>query len=207
MSKYFGDVLGGNYTKFDNTGHQTMAGDARPWRDETGDALALQKTGSGVSFNLSDGTVDFATNAQMASDYVIKNVQLNHDRDPTTNIYPHIHFFQAENSVPNFLLQYRWQVNGSTITTSWTSLKCNTLAFSYSSGTIHQIASTAAGIAVPGGTTISDIVQFRICRDTDNDSGEFGAPGNDPYSVTVGILSFDVHIQLNSTGSTDQYGK
>jgi hypothetical protein len=180
-----------------------MAGDARPWRDELGDAISLQQTGTGVSRNNSEATVEFITGANL-SDYLFMNVQLNHDKDLTSSLYPHIHFFQAQNTTPNFLLQYRWQVNGGTKVTSWTNLKCNTLAFTYSSGTLNQIAYSSP-ISVPAGTTVSDIVQFRILRDNANTSGVF--TGSDPYTATVGVLAFDVHFQINSLGSTDQYTK
>jgi hypothetical protein len=195
-----------DYTEFDATGHQSMAGDARPWRDEYGDAVTLKVQGTGVSADAAEGTVVYATNAAL-DDYLYTNRQLNHDRDETSKIYPHIHFLQAENKTPNFLLQYRWQINGGAKVTSWTSLACKTLAFDYPAGggTIHQIAGTAAGITPPAGSSLSDIVQFRILRDTANASGEVG--GADGYSAAVHILSFDVHIQTNSLGSTEQYEK
>ena len=76
------------------------------------------------------------------------------------------------------------------------------------SGSLHQISYSAA-IAVPVGTTISDIVQFRIYRDTSNASGEFAGtcPYNTGGNASTGILSFDVHFQINSLGSDDQYTK
>lgn len=79
------------------------------------------------------------------------------------------------------------------------------LAFTYTAGTIHQISHTAAGITPPGGSTISDIVQFRIIRDTTNASGAFS--GSDTYSGVVGVLSFDVHVQINSLGSSSEFSK
>jgi hypothetical protein len=198
----FGDAT--NYTKFDTTGHQTMAGNARPWRDELTDALNIRSIGSGVSINNTESTVDFATNAQIANDYLYCNIQLNHDKDLTSIISPHIHFFQSQNNMPNFMIQYRWQTNDGAKVTSWTSLKINTPAITYVSGTIMQI-SNGADITPPAGTGLSDIVQFRICRDTDNDSGLF--TGADPYTTTVGILAFDVHFMINSLGSDTEYTK
>lgn len=172
------------------------------YRDEIGDAIALQQTGAGVSRNNTESTVDYLTSAN-TSDYMYANVQLNHDRELTSTIYPHIHWFQALNAVPNFLLQYRWQVNGGAKTTGWTNWQCNTTAFSYAAGTIHQIC-YSAGISAAVGSTISDIVQFRIIRDTTNVSGFFGA---DPYGATVGVLAFDVHILLDTNGSIGEYVK
>lgn len=193
-----------NYSQFDTTGHQTMVGTARPWRDQLADALSLKVQGSGISVDSTEATVVFATNADYPTDYCFTNIQLNHDKDLTASIYPHIHWFQAENNSPNFILEYRWQINGGAKVTSWTPLVCNTLAHTYSSGTIHQISYTAP-IDVPVGTTLSDIIQFRIYRDTANDSTEFA--GADPYTLAAHIMAFDVHFQINSLGSTDEYTK
>jgi hypothetical protein len=193
-----------NYTMWDTTGHQTMGGEARPWRDELTDALNIRSTGVGVATNNTENTVEFVAAALSANDYIYMNVQLNHDKDLASLIYPHIHFFQGSNAVPNFLVQYRWQKNLGEKVTSWTSLKCNTLAAAYSGTTKNNIAHSV-GIAPPTGSTLSDIVQFRISRDTANVTGLFA--GADPYTGTVGILAVDIHFQINSLGSTDEYTK
>lgn len=193
-----------SHTKFDESGHQTMVGDARPFRDEIGDALALQVLGVGISVNAAEGTRDFATNANL-SDYLFANVQLNHDRDLLSVIKPHIHFFQTSAAMPNFLFQYRWQRGNTGKTTAWVNLKCNLAAFTYVSGTLNQIAVTASGIIPPVDSALSDIVQFRILRDNANTSGVFA--GSDPYAGPASVLSFDVHLQLNSIGSDEEYVK
>lgn len=203
-----------NYTHFDEDGHQTMFGDARPWRDELGDALAIKVQGTGISTDLTESVVNFdfnaAYNANPAlADFLYKNVQLNHDKDLSSMVYPHIHWLQAKNYAPHFLLQYRWQINGGLKTTAWTFLKCNALAFPYTIGTsMHQI-SYSAGIAVPPGSNLSDVIQFRIYRDTTNAALQF--VGNCPYNTggnaSAGVLSFDCHFMINSLGSNEEYIK
>jgi hypothetical protein len=180
-----------------------MFGNARPYRDEMGDAINLVQQGTGVALNVTESTVEFNTAANL-SDYSIKNCQLNHDKDITALIYPHIHFFQASSAVPNFLLQYRWQKNGIAKVTGWANLKCNVAAVPYTSGTIVQI-SQALPITPPAGSNLSDIVQFRVLRDNANTSTVFS--GADPYSGTVGILYFDLHFMTNSLGSDTEYTK
>ena len=201
----FGNVAGGHYSEFEADGTLEAIGDARTIRDELGDVTTLRVVGTGVAENDAEATMDFSTLANL-SDYIYTNVQLNHDRDLSANIYPHIHWFQAETNVPNFLLQYRWQTNAGAKVTSWTDLKCNTAVHAWTSGTIHQICRTASGIAVPAGTTLSDIIQFRILRDNAPTSAEFGGVA-DPYTATVGVLSFDVHIVTNTLGSRSEYSK
>jgi len=192
-----------NYTLYSATGHQTMIGDARPWRDELSDAVNLQQTGPGVSRNATESSVEYTTGSNL-SDYMYVNIQLNHDKDLTSSIYPHIHFWQAQNNVPNFLLQYRWQILGGAKTTAWTNLACNTLAFTYTSGTLNNIAYSTP-IAPPVGTTLSDIIQFRILRDNANTSTVFA--GTNTYTATVGVTAFDIHFMLDSLGSDTQYAK
>jgi hypothetical protein len=194
-----------DHTKFTAEGHQIMIGDARPWRDQLTDAINIKSTGTGVSVNSTESTMDFVNNANL-NDYLFFNVQLNHDKDLSASIYPHIHFFQAEAQMPNFLLQYRWHVNGGLKTTAWTNLKCNSRAFDNPAGgqTRNQIAYSAA-ITIPAGSTISDIVQFRILRDTGNASTAF--TGTDPYTATVGVLAFDIHFMTDSLGSNEEYEK
>lgn len=216
---------GTNYTSWDSTGHQTMAGTARPWRDALTDALSLQQNGAGISRNATESTVDFAHNATWNATFTLAdamylNVQLNHDRDHASLIYPHIHWFQAANYSPNWLLEYRWQKNGGgtagtlTKVTSWTELACNNLAFNWStktggSGTLHQI-SYSAGISPPTGSDISDIIQFRIYRDTTGASTTYTGvtcPYNTGGNRTAAVMAFDCHFQINSLGSTDEYTK
>jgi hypothetical protein len=203
-----------HYTQFDGTGHQTMVGDARPWKDQLYEMISLQQNGAGVSRNINEATVDFTSaatyNATFTSaDAVFGSVQLNHDRDHSVSIFPHLHWWQEKDYVPNWLIAYRWQVIGGVKTTAWTLLPVITKAFTYTPGTsLHQVCYSAA-IAPPVGTSISDIVQFRIFRDTGNASGQFA--GTDPYNTggnaTAMAMYFDPHIQINSLGSTDEYSK
>jgi hypothetical protein len=184
---------------------------ASAWKDEIGDVLTVQRSGAGITLNLAEATVDFDYNAAYnatpaLADMLYKNVQLNHDRNLSASVYPHIHWFQAKNYIPNFLFQYRWQINGGAKVTAWTFLKCNLLAFPYVLlSTQHQI-SYSLPIAVPPGTTLSDIIQFRIYRDTSNASLQF--TGNCPYNTggnaSCPVMSFDVHVVIDSVGSTQE---
>jgi len=201
-----------DFSYFDMSGFLTFTGDARPWRDQLSDSLNLQRSGPGVSTDITESTVDFAYNATYnatfsLADALFCNIQLNHDKDLSVNLYPHIHWIQAKDYAPNLLLEYRWQVLGGIIQTTWTKLACNVPEYTYTPGTsLHQMSHPSASISVPVGSNISDIVQFRIYRDTGNASSVFA--GSDPYNTggnaTVSVLAFDVHFQINSIGSTER---
>lgn len=204
IPRKFGNPDVGHFTGFNDDGFMEMHGNARVFRDELGDALSLKVQGVGITTNSIELVVEFPNTADL-NDYLYKNVQLNHDRDSTTAIFPHLHFFQENNAVPNFLLQYRWQINGTQKVTPWTNLRCNVAVLPYVSGSMSQIASTLDGIAPPAESGLSDIIQFKMIRDSANASGEF--VGADPYAGTVGVTSFDVHILLNTLGSDEIMSK
>jgi hypothetical protein len=193
----FGDVNGGNYTAFDDNGKLLRYGNARTELDEVSSAIALKVQGTGITTNLVEQTQDFLVNADL-NDYLISSTQLNHDRDLTAIIDPHIHFWQTSANIPNFLLQYRWQKNNETEVSTWTNLVCRTPKWTYTSGKLHQMLFSVSGITPPTGTKMSDIVQFRVIRDNANTSTLF--PSADPVAATVQVMSFDVHKICDKLG-------
>lgn len=208
-----GDVAGGNYVEFMQNGTIRLHGTARTWRDELGDLLQVQRNGAGITLNVAEATIDFDYNAAYhatptLADMAYRNVQLNHERDLTATLYPHIHWFQAKNYSPNFLLGYRYQLNGAAKTTPWTLLPMNSLAFPYASGTLNQISYTA-GIVVPVGAQLSDIMQVRIYRDAGNVSGLFAGacPYNTGGNASAPTTSFDIHYVKDSLGSDEELVK
>ena len=198
-----GNVAGGSYTEFEADGTLEMHGAATCWRDELGDIIQFQSTGIGVAVSTTEASVEFVTTCNATNDYVFGNVQLNHDRLNGAVIQPHLHWWQAETNVPNWLLKYRWQKNGSAKVTAWTDLKLDALAFTWVSGTLNQISYNAAGITPPTGDGVSDILQFRLTRDTTSTV----YAGADPYTATVAATSFDVHIEIDTLGSRQEYVK
>jgi hypothetical protein len=181
-----------------------MDGAATVWDDMFGDITKVQVQGTGVTLNSAELTLDFLASAEI-NDYAIVVYQMSHKWKPGSTIYPHIHWIQQDNIVPNFLIQYRWQRNKQAKTTDWTNYKCNTNnAFTYSSGSLNQITA-GGGITAPEDYGISDVIQVRIIRDTKNQSTVFSGP--DPYSGTVSISSVDFHFEIDTEGSRTQYGK
>jgi len=182
-----------------------LDGEATVFDDMFGDITKVKVSGSGLSLNTSQNTIDFTSSSNL-SDYAMVVYQMSHKWKMGTTIYPHFHWVQEFSSAPNFLIQYRWQKNGEAKTTSWTNYKCNdSNAFTYSTGSLNQITHGSSGITPPTGYGISDVIQVRILRDTGNASTVF--TGNDPYSGTVAISSVDCHIEIDTEGSRSQYTK
>lgn len=200
---YIGDGGVANYVKINQSGHLSMSGYARPWRDELIPVLSFQKQGAEITIDSSECVVVFQNNTKI-DDFMYTNVQLNHDKDLSTPIYPHLHYWQSEANVPHWVIQYRWQVNGAAKNTTWTTRRWSSLVYTYTAGTLNQIVNFS-GIVPPSGTGVSDIIQFRIIRDNENQSTLF--TGNDPVAGSVYLMAADFHIQLNSIGSDEQWIK
>lgn len=193
-----------NYIKIDANGNLTLNGDATVFDDLTASITTIKTVGVGVSLNDAEVSIDFSNSSNLL-DYAVLSYQMPHSWKIGSVIYPHIHWEQANNITPNFLIQYRWQDQGNTKTTSWTNYPITTNAFAYTSGTINQISFKIAGLTPPLNAGLSDIIQFRVIRDNANDSGAFS--GIDTYPATVAITSVDIHTERDTLGSNSEYAK
>ncbi len=192
-----------DYTTFDEYGTMVATGNATCFRDEVGPSTTIKTIGTFVTLDGAENTLDFTTNATL-NDYAYVNVQINHDWKAGSDIKPHIHWEQRSSATPNWLVQYRWQRNGQAKTTAWTNYKCNTNAFTYTSGTLNQI-SYGAGITPPANYSTSDIFEMRVIRDMNNTSTVF--TGVDTYSGDAELTSFDCHLEIDMLGSRTEYTK
>lgn len=185
--------------------HNSFRGSNREtsWDDLIGAITSIQVQGTGVSLNAAEQTIEFTTGANLL-DYAWISYQVKHSWKNGSVCGPHVHWEQTNNATPNILIRYRWQRNGQAKTTAWTDYKCNTNAFTYSSGTLNQI-SFGTGVTPPSGYSISDILQIRIFRDNANASGVF--TGADAYTGVFSITSGDTHLELDSDGSRQEYSK
>jgi hypothetical protein len=197
---------GTNQTLFETDGTMVAQGDATCYRDELNDLLktGLNNPADRVILDLVEGTLNFKSNSAL-NDWALMNIQVNHDWKLGTAIEPHLHWFQNATQTPNWLIEHRWQKQLSAKTTAWTSVTWSTNAISWSTGVINQITSFGSINAPVGYGQVSDIVQFKLYRDTGNASTLFGAP--DAYSGSASTVSFDVHIQVDMMGSRGLYTK
>lgn len=193
-----------NYSEFENDGTLVFNGSATVFDDESGSGINLQRTGVGISNNLQEATVEYLGSANL-DDYISTSMQMKHKWKLGTKIKPHIHWQQNQAIVPNWLIQYRWQSNGEIKNTSWTSVKCTNNTFTYTSGILNQISEIIDGITPPENASLSDIIQFRVLRDSGNDSGLF--TGVDIYSGVASLMSFDFHMEIDTVGSRQEYIK
>lgn len=200
---YFGNVSAGNYSEFEADGTYIAKGDATTFDDLQGSILSLKTVGIRVTVNDLENTLEYTALASL-SDYAFDNYQVRHRWLIGSVVKPHIHWEQNQDAIPNFLIQYRWQVQGEAKTVGWTNYPLTGLAFTYVSGTLNQI-SGGAGITPPVGAGLSDVIELRIIRDNANASGVFA--GADPYTGVVSLTFADIHIEEDTLGSRLEFVK
>lgn len=200
-----GAIANGNFTEFETDGTMEALGNATTWRDELGPLIGqrLESPGSDIVQNNAEGTLTFKASATL-TDYVTYALQLNHDWDVGENVEFHLHWWQVSANIPNWMIQYRWQVNGEARTAGWTSSAWDNNVFAYSAGTLNQITEFGT-ITPPVSAGLSDIFQVRLIRDTANASTLFA--GADPEAADVEAMSSDMHRTSNTMGSREEYVK
>ena len=176
------------------------------WLDEVGDLAGKVRKGGPLRIvdNETESFTAFSKLCDVEANWIYFNIQLNHDRLLGSALHAHLHWFQEAAAVPNWVIYYRWQVNGAVKVTDWTPLGLKTHAFTWVSGTILQISKSVA-IAAPATDGLSSIFQVRLTRDKDNSSGQF--TGNDLLDGDGNALSFDLHKRVDSFGSMLEYTK
>lgn len=216
----FGDgVAATNYTQFDSTGHQTMAGTAKPWEDLRVEPIARTTGANAPTFEKwyddAAGTsrgvylYSFDDAAAGSEKEVFFTMQMPHAWDGGS-IEFHLHWVGAVNdttSAPRWGLEYAWKEigqvfadttivysDGNNYNGSGTSANI-TLGTHY----ISKFATIAPGTSADG---LSSILIGRIFRDSANAADTYNAAG-----AKCGLLYIDAHYQMNSLGSTDEYTK
>lgn len=197
--------IGPRQAQFAPDGTLKLHNEATSWRDELYALVGqkLESPSADIETDVDEASIVFEDTATLV-DYITMSIQINHDWLIGSDIHPHLHWWQTDGAVPNWLIQYRWQINGEVKTTDWTNSPWTEHVSAYSAGTLNQITKFAA-ISPPVGAGLSDILQVRIIRDTDDDSTEFGDV--DPLAGSVSAISFDIHIETDSFGSDGEYSK
>ena len=201
-----GDVASGNYFQIEADGTFVLNGNATTWRDELGVLLGqrLESPASDIVQNDAEGTITFKDSARYPTDYMSYVLQINHDWD-LSDVEFHIHWFQASSANVNWLIEYRWQVNGQLKTVNWTQQTLKQQIFTYDSGTLVQINDANVAIVPPATVNVSDFFQVKLYRDYTNASGLFDSA--ETSGLDVDALSADMHRKSNMLGSHEEYVK
>jgi len=201
-------------TDWDSTGHQTMVGSAKPWEDLRIEPSVRQAAGTGVpSFEkwyddlagTSRGVFLYSFTKENTANQkeVFFTVQMPHAWDGGV-LSMHIHWVPAatENATDviwgmEYCMKDIGEVYGDT-TIVYTSATLIPDDANITAGKhyISEFADITPGADANG---ISMVLIGRIFRR----SGD----ASDTYTNKVGLMYIDLHYQLNSLGSTDEYLK
>ncbi len=170
--------------------------------------VRIDSSSTRYSYNVYNGTVVFNNNARYPNEPISMMDQMPHKWKAGTSIRPHIHWFQQSANEPNWLILYKLLKKDTAITietdfTNHIALTKSHNAFTYVSGTLDQI--TAFPEIDMTGYALSDMIHYVLFRDTTNASGEFA--GADPSSQAEHLKEFDVHLEIDSLGSEEEFVK
>ena len=157
-----------------------------------------------VDYNYTELTVDFSATARYLNEPVGVVFQMAHAKLLDSPVYPHLHWIQEEDHIPNWLIAFRWYKNGQLVPSTWTLAKYTTHEYTYASGALAQYTNFP-GISAPAAETVSSMLEIKLYRDSANTSTKFA--GADPYTSSAKAKELDVHIQLDSLGSNGQLTK
>jgi hypothetical protein len=129
-------------------------------------------------------------------------IQMPHNWKEGTDIHPHVHWVPCASNPGNVVweLEYSWQnINGTFAPVSNMAIDATAAG---GTAWVHKLSVFKTGGVdhITGtGKTISSMLVCRIHRNA-------GA-GSDTYAADVGLLEFDIHYQIDSLGSRQEYTK
>jgi hypothetical protein len=198
----FGDVDAGNYSAFEeDTGFLMADGSGVAWDDLRFPVVgvAFYSAAGRVDYNYDENTLDFQDNATSADKAHIV-AQMQHSYKSNSSVHPHIHWIQNQSGYPDWHLRYRHYGNGDLVPTGWydVSISASAHIYTYVSGNLLQISEfpVISGVDLSG-YGVSWILDGQIYRNSAGDS----------YTGDASLKEFDLHYQIDTRGSRQEYIK
>lgn len=167
----------------------------------------LTSPSSNIIYSTYYNYVNFKKTSDYPDDYLVMAIQMSHRWKIGTVVYPHIHWLQTAAAMPNWLINYAWQIQGAAENSTYTLQPHTANTYTWSSGSLNQITKFGS-ITPPEGAGLSDILMIYIFRDVANDSGKFaGAEVDVDVQDNALASSFDIHFEIDSAGSDTEYTK
>lgn len=169
------------------------------WDDLKAPATSLKVGSTAPSSNTDYGWLEFAHNADA---FVFSILQLPHAWKEGSTLKPHVHWMKttAAAGEVEWQLEYRWVPIGEVMDAAWTTL--SVLTPSVSDGNAqYQHALSAFGEIDGTGKTLSDMLICKITRLGSSYSG------SSHYEAAAALIEFDIHYEIDSLGSEEEYIK
>lgn len=198
-----------NYTRFDATGHQTMAGAARPWDDVLPYAFN-PSTGLTALGSKDYGTTGFkfyfwSRNAA-ANEAAQFFFQIPHRMLEGGDAHFHLHVIPSANGAAGnedveLKLEYQWVNIGGSYSASANSTDTDVFRVGAAEANKHVLWEFTPALAGAGKTLSADLL-VKVSRLT-----KTADVVHDNYTGDVYLRFADVHMQIDAQGSTDETAK
>ena len=183
-----------NYLEITASGYLRIYGEGTVWDDLRFPAQGINPPGqvSDPDLDITDGTWLFDNNS---TEILMGIAQMAHNWREGSAIYPHIHWSPTNTDTGDVRWQLDYQIAsfGGTFPGSWTTLNIDDPG----DGTDdkYQVA-TFSAISMTG-HTLSCMIKWKVSR----------IGGSDTYNADAKFLEFDIHYEIDSFGSNEQYIK
>lgn len=154
-----------------------------------------------IDYDFDECEVVFAANARYDEEAVCIVAQMQHAKRLGSIVSPHLHWIQDAETVPNWLIAYRWYNNGEA-PGAFALAALTGHAFTYVSGDLAQITEFP-NLKAPVGETVSSILDIKIFSDSGNESTLFDGA----VALAGRAKELDLHYQIDSVGSGLEYVK
>jgi hypothetical protein len=190
-----------DYANIGADGTVTLAGTATTFDDLMFPASAINPAGTANPAGVDNDHGWFLFDAA-ATETIAVQVQLPHRWKVGSTLYPHVHWHKTTAAAGNVLwrLEYKWADINAVMDAAWTSLDVvSTIAATPDTNTAQKhLISAWAGISTAG----KGISAMLICR-----INRIGGDGTDTYGADAAMMQFDLHFEIDSFGSSQEYTK
>jgi hypothetical protein len=191
------DVDDTNYAEFEADGSLKFYGTATVWEDLRFPATAINPAGAPSAMVFDTTNIGFLASA--SSTQVIAIIaQIPHSWKTGSTIFPHIHWEPTTTNIGNVVwrMEYKWTNIFDTESSAWlTPLDLVAPA----DGVVwkHQLSSFE-GLS-GAGKSLSSLITIKISR--------IGGSDLDTYTGNALLKEFDIHYEIDTLGSREEYFK
>lgn len=156
--------------------------------------LTQAKIGSNLKPDFIESEIAYGFPQNNITEYFLIMVQMPHQWEIGSTIFPHVHWKQTQNLAPVFKIDYKWINIGDPVPVDWSTYVMDRAVKPYVSGQIHQINDSLIGISGEG-KTLSSMLLIKMYRD------------DNVYTGDALTYQFDIHYRIDSLGSNYEYIK
>ncbi len=186
-----------NYAEFESDGSLKFYGTATVWDDLRFPATQIRQNPATLLPNFDETNIGYLFDAGSTETLLII-AQMPHAWKLGSSIVPHIHWMPTTTNTGSVLwrMEYKWTNIFDTELASWSSppdvlTPADGIAFKHQLSSFGNISGT--------GKVLSSLLYIRISR--------IGGEGTDTYTGDALLKEFDIHYEMDTLGSKQEYIK